>query len=439
VNNQELGNPVDAGERSGWAVPGTSRTGRPNAEILDLRARIVEDPLNAGACYLFALTMSRMKARSVERIWLKRSAILNPRDARYSTSQGISKLQEGDIDAAHAAFSRALRYNPSFVAARYNRSLIELEAMHLERGWSDYEARFSYPVAPGSWRDFPSPDWDGKSSLDGKLLVWCEQALSTQILFLSVLPELDLPGGFIVEAAPELAPLLERGLPQAEIVAMRDPPDPRLSANDIAAQIPMGRLCGVMRRSRGDFTKATPGYLSADPDRAIDFMLDLVKPERRTIGISWWKSSNDQGGLSLELLEPILRTPNVTWVNLEGAYANSEIQGFQETTGIRIENSHGVDPTRDLEDLAAIITACDLVLAVDTPAAHLAGALGRMVWALLPNRRAARWFWFSQHLPRPTKFSRWYRSMRLVWKSDEESIQRYVERIGGLVEGALKA
>jgi hypothetical protein len=389
--------------------------------------------------YLLSLAWGATGKRAAERAWVKRSTILSPRHPRFRTSLGISMMQDQDIEAAHAAFDEALQYSPNFATARYNRAIIELEAMHFSRGWSDYEARFSHASTPGTWRDFPCSEWDGTSPVDGKLLVWAEQSVTTQILFLSVLPEINPPGGLIVDVASELVPLLRRSLPNAEIVGTTSPSSPRLFQDDIAAHIPMGRLCGYRRQSLAAFTNLKTNFLEADAERAIDLMLDVVKPEKRTIGIAWRPFGASDPKLTLDILEPVLRIPNVTWVSLENPNAHSEIEAFGARTGIHITKDHGVDGSNDMDGLATLTMACDLVLAVDKPIAHLAGALGRTVWTLLPNRHRARWYWFSQHHPRPQPIARWYSAMKLIWKRDEESSSHYLDRITTLVRDAVEA
>ena len=370
---------------------------------------------------------------------MERALTLAPNHAHVRTSFGLSRLRDRDVEGAHAAFNRALLHSPNFAPARYNRALLELEGMHFSRGWSDYEWRFSYDAAPGVWRDFPSPVWDGVSPIDGKLLIWSEQAVSSQILFASTFAEIDHPGGLMIEVTPQLVPLLRRALPHAQIVEASDPPNPRLLADDIRAQVPMGRLCGMRRKSVTDFTQAKIGFLQADSERAIDLMLDLGVAGQKTIGLAWRIPSKGGSGISLDGLKPLLSTPGVTWVSLEGEDALAEINAFEAETNIRIRTDHGIDTIADLDGLGALVSACDLVVGVDSPAVHLAGALGRSVWTMLPNRRTARWFWFSRHHPRPQKISRWYPSMRLVWKKDDESNSVYMERIANLLRGAINA
>ena len=268
--------------------------------------------------------------------------------------------------------------------------------------------------------------------------MWAEQSISIQILFSSVLWELDLPGGLIIETAAELIPLFERAMPDVEIVPVATPANPRLFQDDIAAQIPLGRLCGLKRQSLDTFKNGKQNFLDADAERSIDLMLDLAKPEKFTIGLAWRGAGDNGVSIPLARLENLLRVPNITWVSLEDDQALAEIGAFEANTGIHIVNDHGVDTACDLDGLAALVLACDLVLSVDKPTAHLAGALGQSVWTLLPDRRMARWYWFSQHLPRPVKLARWYPSMRLVWRLGDERVSAYFLRLAELVDRAVK-
>ena len=430
----------------------TAASHRPNATILRnlqaghtaeelpyLKRRILAAPEDSNASYLFALASAATGAGEAERAWMGYARVLAPRNAQIQTSLGMARLRDRDVDGAHEAFSKAVEYSPNYSAARYQRSIMDLEAMRLAQGWADYEWRFSYPAAPGVWRDFPSPVWDGRSEIDGKLLVWAEQSTSAQIFFCSVLNELDLPGGLVVEVDRDLATLFQRSFPEAEIVIAETPPNPRLSESDIEANIPMGRLCGMNRRSILDFRKSKARYLHADPDLSVDIMLDIAKPEKLTIGIAWRAQTRNGPELTLKQLTPLLKLSDITWVSLEGGEARSEIEAFEQATGIRLTSHPDVDKATDLDGLAALIAACDLVITPDKPVAHIAGGMGRSVWTLLPERFAARWFWFSGHRTHPPKFARWYPSMRLLWRKDAETMDDFVARTADLVTRARQS
>lgn len=439
MTNQATAETSAASHRPNATILRNLQTGRAAEELPALKRRLVMTPLDANASYLFALASAATGVAKAERAWMSRAHALAPRNAQIQTSLGMARLRDRDIDGAYTAFGKAIEYSPNFAAARYQRSIIDLEAMRLGQGWTDYEWRFSYPAAPGTWRDFPSPVWDGTSAIEGKLLVWAEQSVSAQILFSSVLSELDLPGGLVVEVDPNLEALYRRSFPDAEIVTAETPPNQRLSDSDIAAQIPMGRLCGMNRRSIMDFRKGKARYLTADPDLAVDIMLDVAKPEKRTIGLSWRTKTRGGSHLSLDQLTPMLEIPDITWVSLEDDGARPEIEAFEQATGIRLTSHPDVDATESFDDLAALVAACDLVISPDQPIAHIAGALGRSVWTLLPDRFDARWYWFSEHLKRPPKFARWYPSMRLLWRHDAESLDAYIARTADLVTRALQA
>lgn len=439
MSNQATAETSTASQRPNAAILRNLQAGRAAEELPALKRRILAAPDDSNASYLFALGSAAIGAAAVERTWMNRAQVLAPRNAQIQTSLGMARRLARDMEGAYQAFSKALWYSPNFAAARYQRSIIDLEAMRLGPGWTDYEWRFSYPAAPGEWREFPAPVWDGRSPLDGKLLVWAEQSVSAQIFFCSVLPEIDLPGGLVLEVDRGLAPLFRRSMPEAEIVVADTPADPRLSADDIAAQIPMGRLCGTRRQSILDFKRTSPRFLSADPDLSVDVMLDVAVPEKRTIGLSWRARTRSGSTLTLERLAPLLTLRDITWVSLEGDPAAPEIDAFERATGIRLAAHPRVKDDEDLDNLAALVTACDLVISPDKPVAHIAGALGRPVWTLLPERFDARWYWFSEHRTRPPKFARWYPSMRLLWRNETETLDAYIARTADLVTRALEA
>ena len=422
--------------RPNAAILRSLQAGRAAEELPYLKRRILAAPEDSNASYLFALASAAIGDGETERAWMGHARVLAPRNAQIQTSLGMARLRDRDVEGAHEAFSKAIEYSPNYAAARYQRSILDLEVMRWEQGWTDYEWRFTYPAAPGVWRDFPSPVWDGRSEIDGKLLVWAEQSTSAQIFFCSVLDEINLPGRLVVEVDPGLATLFQRSFPDAEIVIAETQPNPRFSEGDIAAQIPMGRLCGMNRRSILDFRKGKPRFLSADPDLAVDIMLDIAKPEKRTIGLAWRSQSRNGPELTLQRLTPLLTLPDITWVSLEGREARAEVEAFEQATGIRLATHPDVDEATDYDGLAALVAACDLIITPDKPVAHIAGGMGRSVWTLLPERFSARWYWFSGHRTRPPKFARWYPSMRLLWRGDAEAMDDYIARTADLVTRA---
>jgi hypothetical protein len=126
-------------------------------EIIDLRLRMIHTPQDADACHLLALAQGGLSNHHAEQVWLKRALILFPTSAHFRTLFGVSMLQARDIEAAHAAFDQTLIHSPNFAAARYRRALIELEAMHFARGWSDYEWLVLLSASAGCLARFPQP------------------------------------------------------------------------------------------------------------------------------------------------------------------------------------------------------------------------------------------------------------------------------------------
>ena len=434
-----FGHRIDRKERKkrDVAIHARLRDGQACEALPSLKQELMWFPNDPGLAYLLALAHSGMKDGVNELRWLKHAAVMAPNNATRLTSLGQALRSKGEIEAAYDLFHRALEQNPNYAQARYNRALLELASEHYERGWRDYESRFAIRSVPGVWRPFSSPIWDGKSELEGKLLIWAEQSTSIQILFATVLRELSVKHGLIFECEPYLKSIFQRSFPDWEIIPQENPANPRLSDPDIAANIPLGRLCGIRRQSFYEFPK-TMSYLFADPERSIDLMLEVGQPSRRTLGLSW-RGAVGHSDFKLEQLETILKTESVTWVSLEGPDADPEIEAFEKTSGIHIVHGLNLDLDHNVNDLCDLIAACELVVTPDNQRAHLSGALGTAVWTLLPNTNGARWYWFSRHNANPRPFSCWYPSMRIVWQQNGEALSEFKNRTAAHLRKALAA
>jgi ADP-heptose:LPS heptosyltransferase len=150
-------------------------------------------------------------------------------------------------------------------------------------------------------------------------------------------------------------------------------------------------------------------YLKADPERRIQWRALFDTLRKPVIGIAWTGGLNNTGkkkrSLKLEDLEPIFRSIDATWVSLEYRDRDDEIQAFYEKTGIQIHQWKRATRTEDYDDTAGLVAELDLVVSVSTAVIHLAGALGKDCWVLVPNK--PRWFYLLEgEIP-------WYKSVKL--------------------------
>lgn len=319
---------------------------------------------------------------------------------------GSVLMARGKAGEALYAFEQAIDADGDAPQARFNRSIALLTLGRLAEGWDDYELGWAVPSGRFPRAEFPQPLWDGRPLGDGSLLVWGEQGLGDEVMFASLIPQLAGEGVRVVlDCDARLAPLLSRSLPGVTVVAPGEPPDERLTAPDVVAQIPAGSLPRLMRRRIEDFAGRQPAFLKADPDRAAELRRRLGDGRgdgRRLVGVSWSSKNAAVGHLRsipLARLAKALERPDVRLVSLQYGDVAAEVAAAGVT-------DPGLDAWGDIDGLAALISAMDLVVSVDNSTVHLAGGLGRPAWALLPH--AAEWRWMQGR-----QDTVWYPSVRL--------------------------
>ncbi len=333
---------------------------------------------------------------------------LLPHDARAHYNLGIAQERCQQHEAAVASYRRAVELNPAYAPARMRLACALLMRGEFREGWAAYEWR---------WRDknalpkrFEFTPWGGELAQGRRLLLWGEQGIGDEIIYSSMIGELAGAGLEItLEIDPRLAPMMQRSFPQVRVVARVNP-----AAVDPAAfecQAPLAGLGRWLRPSFDAFPRHS-GYLKADAERGDQFSARL-RPSgpNKVIGISWSSANREIGADKSSALvewEAVLRTPGVRFVDLQYGDTASAREEFRQRHGMEITHLDDVDVFNDLEGLAALCAACDLVITVSNVTAHMAGALGKPVWLLAPASQGKIWYWFSGRDDSP-----WYPSMRI--------------------------
>jgi hypothetical protein len=342
---------------------------------------------------------------------LRRAIQAQPSYAPARLNLGMLLHERGLLDQALSAYQEALRREPDLAEARLNRALVWLARGDFARGWPQYEARKggSTHFIP---RNFPYPEWDGKPAPGRTVLVYGEQGLGDEIMFASCLPDvIARTGRCVIDCAPQLERLMRRSFPGALVHGGRQ------DASDLAwldgvgtidYQIAIGSLPRYFRTSRADFP-AHAGYLQADA-AALEHWRERLRglgPGAK-IGISWRGGTihtrSRSRSIDLAELLPLLRTPGACFVSVQYGDCREEVARLRSEHGIAIE--HWPDALTDYDQTAALVGALDLVMSVQTAVVHLAGALGRPAWVLVPAVPEWRYLAAGDRLP-------WYPSMRL--------------------------
>jgi tetratricopeptide (TPR) repeat protein len=316
---------------------------------------------------------------------------LDESDADALNGLAMAVQRTGDLDRAERLFSRALTLDPGFAEARYNRALLRLSMRRFGEAWPDYEGRIGLPsfrehlrVDSESVATFLSlPRWDGRVNSRTTLGVWAEQGLGDQVLFSMLLPELQQRGQpFVYEVDRRLLAAYRRVFPDVHFVALSNPVDAALAGADQA--LFCGSLPGLLRPPDDPASRQWQPALRADAAKAAHYSARMGRQAR--VALSWrsaragWVGRDKSADLAA--LAPLLQVPGVQWVDIQYGDTAEERSGLASTLGVELLHFDDLDYRDDLDEVLAIIEACDLVIATSNATAHLAGALGKATWLL---------------------------------------------------------
>lgn len=318
--------------------------------------------------------------------------LVQPDRADLWNRRAIAWIQGAAPRRAQVAARRALALNPADAGAAWCLAQAALMAGDLATGWRWYEAGFAIGAR---WPDrrHVLPPWRGEPLAGRRLLVWSEQGVGDQLLLASCLSDLlARTDACVIETIPRLVPLFARSFPGAEVraqiydLARADFQE----VGDCDCQISLGTLPALVRRRLADFPNHA-GYLVPDPERVAAWRnhLAALGPGLK-VGIAWRSRANsphnDRFHSRLDAWGPVLGIPGIHFVNLQYEDAEAELLDAEARFGVSIHRLPGVDLMNDLDEMAAVSQALDLVVATFASAAEMAGSVGTPVLMLAPTR-----------------------------------------------------
>ena len=371
------------------------------------------DAYNNRGLALFALQRPADALASYER-----ALALDPASAEACNNRGLTLYELGRIDEARASFDRAVGIRPNFAQARWNRAQAMLLAGDLAQGWCEHEWRLK--AHQELQRAFAQPLWLGERPLAGKtILLHAEQGLGDTLQFCRYAPLVAAQGGRVVLEVQKPLVDLMRGLPGVAAVVARGEPLPDFDLHCPLLSLPLAF------GTRLDTIPAPIPYLHAPADRAAVWDARLGR-KRPRVGLVWSGNAGHKRdrarSIPLYALMPLFDL-DATFVSLQKEVRAADAAVLKQTAKM-------VDAGAELEtfaDTAALIAQLDLVVAVDTSVAHLAGALGKPVWLLLPTAPDWRWLTVREDSP-------WYPTARLFRQSDTRAWGPVVTRVRAALE-----
>lgn len=345
-----------------------------------------------------------------------------PNNPEVLNNRGNALRALNKLDEAHASFAAAIRHAPDYADAHWNLGLSLLLAGDYQRGWQHYEWRWKSELKTEQ-RYFSQPLWTGQQALTGKtILLHAEQGFGDTLQFCRYTSLVKALGAkVILEVQPQLAKLLA-DLQDLDVLVSRGDALPAFDFHCPLLSLPKAFNTELATIPNNQ------AYLSADSKRTNIWRDRLGAHSSLRVGLVWAGSTghkNDHNrSLPLQALTPLLKQ-NARFYSLQKELRDGDRQLINKHPQLE----HLGKYIKDFTDTAALISLMDVVITVDTAVAHLAGAMGKKVWILLPYSPDWRWLLARNDNP-------WYQSARLFrqtaigdWESVVSRVQQALQSV----------
>jgi tetratricopeptide (TPR) repeat protein len=339
-------------------------------------------------------------------------------------NRGMALAQLRRFEEAIASYGEVLARSKDNADAHFNRALALLTISDYRRGFEDYEWRWRRTGAPAQ-KNRGRRLWLGEFPLHGKtILLHAEQGLGDTIQFARYAPLVAAQGAKVVlEVQPELKSLLSRLDGVAAVVARGEAPPP------FDMHCPLGSL-PLARKTELPVVPAQIPYLSADQAHLQKWSARIEQLPRPRIALAWAGNpahDNDRNrSIALATLTPLSAAP-ASFISIQRDVRNADAAQLAATTQL----THLGSELADFNDTAAVLALCDLLITVDTAPAHLAGAMGRPVWVLVPF--APDWRWM-----RDGEITPWYPTARVFRQSSLADWNAVIARAATALQEQLR-
>ncbi|MXN78413.1 tetratricopeptide repeat protein [Burkholderia sp. 4701] len=323
-------------------------------------------------------------------------------------------------EMALRAFDQALRVAPDLTLAQLHRAVTLLTLGDFTRGLPAYEARHA---TPGATPLGALPRWQGEPIASRTLLIRAEQGFGDTLQFVRFVPLARARCARVVlEVQPELVALLEPAAARWRVTLVAQGAAKAPAADVACTLLSLPFALGL----QPDDILSGKRYLDAPDNARRRFRGSLGGQQKRKFAIVWSgrRVAQDNRAIPLAALEPLFALPDIDWIVLQPEIDDDERASLDAHPRVHPFGGR----LTDFADTAALIERLDGVVSIDTGVAHLAGALGKPLWLMLPF--AADWRWFSgPDCP-------WYPQARLVRQPAPGQWREVVEEVAAALRAA---
>jgi tetratricopeptide (TPR) repeat protein len=394
----------------------SAELGKRDQEVACFRRAVALDPNNHEHHYNLGTALQAQGALAEAADCYQRALAIKPNHTPSHFNLGNLHQSRGNFVDSVASFERAIVAKPDFASAHWNAALALLRLGRFEEGWREYGWRWSRNTGIPK-RHADKLLWDG-SDLDGKtLLVHAEQGFGDTIQFARYLPAVVERGGkVILEVQRSLAQLIGTMAKGFAVVTEGDVLPP------FDVQCPLLTLPGIFGTTLQSIPNAVP-YLSADPLAVQHWKQTLGSAASLRVGLAWAGDpthKNDRNrSVPFAILAPLLKRNEISWFSLQVGKRAADIS--EAPAGSIMDLSAKLT---DFFETAAAMACLDLIITADTAVAHLAGALGKPAWILLPF--VADWRWLVGRHDSP-----WYPNALLFRQSKDGDWSSVISAVQG--------
>jgi tetratricopeptide (TPR) repeat protein len=328
---------------------------------------------------------------------------------------------------ARKYFELAQRLDPTNDDTAWTLGLLSLQMGDFKAGWEGYERRWGSKTFNSPRISTIHPQWEQGLGLE-RPIVWTEQGIGDQILYASLIEALAKEvESVVVLVDMRLAPLLQRGC-KAENVKFL-PHNAKVKMTEHDSHIPIASLGKYFINSVYDIEPTrSEGYIEADPRRVEMLKKELKLEGKRVIGLSWASTApaiGEHKSVGLEGFRSLFDIPESVFINLQYGKPQDEAKDFHPN----LITTH-IDTFLDLENVAALMELCDVIVSPSNANVHLAAAMGKPVQLLDANKL---WYWNNRKGYR----SLWYPEVRIFqrenmnapWDLQVKQVKEELERM----------
>jgi tetratricopeptide (TPR) repeat protein len=347
----------------------------------------------------------------------ERALTLRPGDAVVICNRGVTLHHLKRFKEALASYEAALAARPDYADAHYNEAHCRMLLGDFPRGWEKHESRWDNALFRHGRRNFAQPQWSGSDDVAGKtILLHADHGYGDTIQFCRYAPLVAARGArVILEVQEPLRELMRTLDGAAQVLAKGEPlPDFDLHCPLLSQPLAFGTQVATI-------PSATP-YLRASPAAARRWDTRLGARHRPRIGFAWSGSplhENDHNrSIGLGSFLQLFAGVDATFVGLQRDIRAGDAALLQGRSDVL----HFGEEFKDFSDTAAVISNLDLIVSVDTSVVHLAGALAKPVWVLLPF--VSEWRWLLDREDSP-----WYPTARLFRQDETRAWDSVIARV----------